>query len=310
MQRGSLLLPLSLLSACSTAGALKYFAQTDAGSTTADATCDGTVSFVFLARQGLPLERVWRKFLDGCRPGSYTVHIHSQQGGEAPLLPEAQWVADPVMGELRKNITMQQAMHKLYRDASRATAPNGCQPRWAQMLSESCAPLRGCAEYQDFLTSHPGTSFLESWPCTVGARADACYCRMIAGWKTTWYKAHQWSTLWMDHARMLLANEDVEIKRWSHTRVPDEHFTINLLDAGGANHTAFGLTHVYPFMTGRKGHPGDIDCGNKTVQRGHVSFNQSVQDVVSAGRVFSRKFENACVDSLLANLPDPAAAKP
>mmetsp|Transcript_117521 Transcript_117521/g.312629 ORF Transcript_117521/g.312629 Transcript_117521/m.312629 type:complete len:315 (-) Transcript_117521:67-1011(-) len=304
-------LPLAWLVACRTVGALQAHAQSDAAdaldaSLPAHDSCSNTVSFLFLARDGLPLERVWRKFLDGCEPGSYTVHMHSQGDGSTPLLPEAQLVADPVGGELRKNYTMQTAMNKLYRDASRATAPNGCKPRWAQMLSESCAPLRSCSDMQALLSGSPGTSFLESWLCTVGAHADACYCRRPTQWRTPWYKAHQWSTLWMDHARMLLDREKQNVRLWDGVRVPDEHYTVNILDSLGANHTAFGLTHVYPFLPGRKAHPEDIDCSKaaklKGPERGHVLFDASVQDVVSAGRIFARKFSASCLDSLLDNL--------
>lgn len=317
MPRQRPLLPLALLLACRTAGALQAHGRADLNAGAAGDGCDDTVSFLFLARDGLPLEKVWRKFLDGCRPGSYTVHIHSQGNGTTPLLPETQRVKDPVIGELRKNYTMQVAMHRLYRDASRAVAPNGCRPRWAQMLSETCGPLRGCADYQALLKSQPGTSLIESWLCTVGARKDACYCRKPGYWKRPWYKAHQWSTLWMDHAQMLVDREAENYKDWHGGPVPDEHYTVNILDSLGANHSSLGLTHIYPFLPGRKAHPGDIACTTRAPVHGRptplgagvVTFNASVQDVVSAGRIFARKFEAACVDSLLANLPEPAAAR-
>uniref|UniRef100_A0A7S1LMK9 Uncharacterized protein n=1 Tax=Alexandrium catenella TaxID=2925 RepID=A0A7S1LMK9_ALECA len=308
------LFALAFLLAWHTAGALLVQSSADHDeSPLVDTSCANSVSFLFLARDGLPLQQVWRKFLDGCEPGGFTVHIHSQQGNSTPAaLPEAQLVADPVEGELRRNYTMQLAMHRLYRDASRTVAPNGCRPRWAQMLSDSCAPLRSCADLQAILSSNSGSSLIESWLCTVGAKADACYSRKPGYWRRPWYKAHQWNTLWMDHARMLLAREEENFKNWHGHQVPDEHYAINILDSLGANHTAFGLTHVYPFLTGRKAHPEDIDCPKDPAQnppgRGHVAFSSSVQDVVTAGRVFARKFGAECVDSLLANLPD--ATKP
>ena len=102
---------------------------------TPNATCDATVSYLFLSpRAQLPLSRVWRSYFDGCPPGSFTVHMHAQdrQAGEgtAPDLPEATLI-EPVAGELRFSYRMQLAMNQLYASAVEATAPNGCEPRWA-----------------------------------------------------------------------------------------------------------------------------------------------------------------------------------
>lgn len=265
-------------------------------------SCDRTVSFLFLTRDDLPVDKVWRKFLDGCDKGSYTVSIHSQTQRHSFWLPDAHVLADPVQGNLRLNYTMQMAMNRLYRDALGATAPNGCRPRWAQLLSESCAPLQSCQDYQQFLAAHRGASLLEYWPCTVGATADACYCRKPGQWRRPWYKAHQWSTLWMEHVQQLLEKEEANEKLWRKVPVVDEHYNVNILDSLGANLSAFGLTHVYPFLPGMKGHPQTTACGADRLSRGQVSFSQCVEDVKGGGRFFSRKFGPSCVDDLLANL--------
>lgn len=184
-----------------------------------EATCDATVSYLFLAPQAeLPLAKVWREYFDGCPSGSFTVHVHAQQGSAVPELPEAAVLSEPLMGELRFSYTMQAAMNRLYEAAASGTAGNGCQPRWAQMLSDSCTPVSTCADAHEGLAKLRGTSQFEAhsihqrkpkkkpagWFPVLGKPAD--------GYE--WWRQSQWSTLWMDHARLLLEHEEENRPAW------------------------------------------------------------------------------------------------
>ena len=63
-----------------------------------EATCDATVSYLFLApRAELPLATVWRAYFDGCPSGSFTVHVHAQAGVVASAAIGA-GAADPRVG--------------------------------------------------------------------------------------------------------------------------------------------------------------------------------------------------------------------
>ena len=248
---------------------------------TPNATCDATVSYLFLSPHAqLPLSRVWRSYFDGCPPGSFTVHMHAQdrQAGEgtAPDLPEATLI-EPVAGELRFSYRMQLAMNQLYASAVEATAPNGCEPRWAQMLSDSCAPVRSCADVHAGLAAMRGVSQFEGYP--IRQRRPK---KKPAGWAPKvepdgdgykWWFQSQWSTLWMDHARLVLANEEANREAWEAVdRWPvDSHYTINMLYSLGAPFSAESGTtavawHLPRALTGnqeyerQQGHPLQFDC--------------------------------------------------
>jgi hypothetical protein len=200
-----------------------------------ETTCDATVSYLFLAPQAeLPLAKVWREYFDGCPTGSFTVHVHAQQGSAVPEIPEATVLSEPLMGELRFSYNMQAAMNRLYEAAASGTAGNGCQPRWAQMLSDSCTPVSTCADAHEGLAKLRGTSQFEArsirqrkpkkkpagWFPVLGKPAD--------GYE--WWRQSQWSTLWMDHARLLLDHEEENRPAWEAvTRWPvDSHVSFAL----------------------------------------------------------------------------------
>jgi len=251
-----------------------------------DVLCDETVSYLFLApTNALPLASVWRKYFDGCPAGSFTVHVHAQRhdGDAVPELPEAQLIDEPVTGELRFSYRMQLAMNKLYGAAANATAPNGCQPRWAQMLSESCAPVTTCSAVHAGLAELRGESQFEGYPLHQEKPK-----KKPTGWAPKvdgeghgyrWWFQSQWSTLWMDHARLLLEHEAQNRDSWEAvTRWPvDSHYAINLLYSLGAKFSAErGMTAV-AWMLPRSltsdqesekaaGHPIIFDCsGASTV---------------------------------------------
>ena len=230
------------------------------------------VAFLFLTTETLPLAPAWRTFFDGCPAGSYTVHIHAQRLGAAPPpeLPEANMVANPTQGELRFRYSMQEAMLKLYRNAAGATAPNGRRPIWAQMLSDSCAPVVSCTRYHDILKMRAGQSLFK------GGAAGGWYASPAhwpAGFKTTrWFWQSQWCTLWMDHARQLLRHEQENYRMWQNAGTPDEYYSVNVLTVLGANITVdAGLTkishgyEVKPRGKGSGGQPGLITCSTTGV---------------------------------------------
>jgi len=275
--------------------------------------CNGTVSFLFLARDGLPLAGVWRRYFDTCAPGSYTVHVHSQNASTPPPeWPEAVLVADPVQGGLRHSYAMVAAMNKLYETAVHSKTPSGCEPRWMQLLSESDGPVQGCAEYQALLSSSPGQSLLEGWQCETG---PACNSRRIPSWPrgSPWFKASQWSTLWAEHAKIILASAPKNEPAWLNSFVPDEHYTINLLHSLGLNYSLHGLTQVYPFLPGMAAHPPAIDCrlppsgfethwtenGERRSAKVYTPWATMVRDVDAGGKMFARKFLSNCADNLI-----------
>ena len=202
-------------------------------------TCDKTVAYLFVVHEELPLVSTWEDYFAGCDQGAYTVHMHWQTvapGGATPeevakRLPGARMLDDPVLGDLRFSYKMQDVMLRLYEDAAESIAPNGCRPRWAKLLSESCAPLAQCHEVHDYLASQHGVSQFNAgiMPGTTEGRAPE-------GWPETlqFWKASQWSTLWMDHAKLLLQHAKEARPRWERTLCPDEHYSINELSRLGA----------------------------------------------------------------------------
>jgi hypothetical protein len=277
-----------------------------------DTTCDATVSYLFIAPQAeLPLSPVWRKYFDGCPAGSYTVHVHAQTGSTVSDIPEAKLVHKPLKGELRFSYKMQQAMNLLYEAASAATAPNGCQPRWAQVLSDSCAPVSSCAATHEGLAKVRGVSQFEArsilqkkpkrkpgnwFPVTKGKEKD--------GYQ--WWRQSQWSALWMDHARALLQHEDENREAWEAvTRWPvDSHYAINLLykmrlpfsAAKGTTAVAWEMSNrpltAHEEAEKRQGHPVVFDCSDE------VDARHMLTQAVTCGRFFARKFTPACVQLL------------
>ena len=221
-------------------------------------TCDKTVAYLFVVHEELPLVSTWEDYFAGCDQGAYTVHMHWQTvapGGATPeevakRLPGARMLDDPVLGDLRFSYKMQDVMLRLYEDAAESIAPNGCRPRWAKLLSESCAPLAQCHEVHDYLASQHGVSQFNAgiMPGTTEGRAPE-------GWPETlqFWKASQWSTLWMDHAKLLLQHAKEARPRWERTLCPDEHYSINELSRLGADVRTDGNRAVVSGVEGLHG---------------------------------------------------------
>jgi hypothetical protein len=300
-----------------------------------EGACDGSVAYVFMSHRGLPMEDVWRTYFDDCPKNSYTAVLHSQQMVHPEMLPEASLVPDPVMGNPRFKYSMVEIMLKLYREAYNSKTPNGCRPRWVQTLSDSCAPIRGCRENHEFLASHAGTSFVGSgdvwaFDTPLGSR------RRPQQWaETFWYKASQWTTLWMDHAKLMLDHEAENYPIWFNTYCPDEHYIPNVLTKLGANVTRKSLTQTH-FSQGLEKlvdneHPETISCeasdgtphlvdqppvgssefpsASMTLmavhRRGNLSYSILLEEAYAHGRRFARKFNPNCASYLISNLLHP-----
>lgn len=252
--------------------------------------CDSTVSYLFLAPSlDLPLSAVWREYFDGCPKGSYTVHVHAQSlasksgSGLQTDLPEAVVLEQPVTGEMRFSYRMQEAMNMLYRNASKSTAANGCTPMWAQMLSDSCAPVTTCAAAHARLAELRGKSQFEGYSIHQTKPKN-----QPLGWQPTghekddgykWWFQSQWSALWMPHVELILKHEEQNRPSWEAvTNWPvDSHYTINLLYSLDAEFSAeFGTTAVAWQLPTRgltadqakeelMGHPLEFDCSTVAI---------------------------------------------
>ena len=162
----------------------------------AEGQCSQTVAYLFLV-DAFPLADVWSEYFSNCEPGAAVAHIHSQAALSAPVpwsqsLP-THIVADPVQGSMRFNYTFVEAMLKLWDSGLQHLAPNGCQPRWLQLVSDSCAPVQSCQKVHASLATRPGKSVLEASRCTAG---DAeCYSRWPAsGWPVGNNHPSVWTT--------------------------------------------------------------------------------------------------------------------
>jgi len=170
--------------------------------------CDGTVAYVFLVVDSIPLASVWSKYFGSCPKGSHTVLVHAQNQN-AQLSKHVHSMGakqiDPkqvVAGDLRFNFSMVQAELNLYEGVRRdGNAPNGCKPRWIHLSSESCAPVAPCSQVHEHLKQHRYGSFVgyqvQEGPRNLG-------------------KSSQWVTLWSDHAFALAADQKAIRKFWGY----------------------------------------------------------------------------------------------
>ena len=233
---------------------------------TQDDPCGGTVAYVFLARDHLPLQTVWDEYFAGCPSGSAVQIVHSQAtsnrvrdqlsetagrwGGK--LLP----VNRTVYGDLRFNILMVVAMLRLFGAATSVVAPNGCTPRFVHTLSDRCAPVARCTAVHMTLSSEPGVSLFRHGP-------DEARQNNLTPEFTPLIMASQWITLWAVHATALAADERHIRAKWNHIvkdengfhrldvgdqwlwGAPDEWVWATELSQRGFPYNFKGLTHVW-----------------------------------------------------------------
>jgi hypothetical protein len=90
-------------------------------------------------------------------------------------------VDNPILGEMRFSYSFVDAMLKLWEIGLQHNAPNGCQPRWLQLVSDTCAPVQSCRKVHRALALKPGESVFEAHPCQPGE--GECFNRWPAsGW--------------------------------------------------------------------------------------------------------------------------------
>ena len=268
----------------------------------AAASCNATVAFAFLARDGLPLWPAWERFLAGCASGSYTVHVHAQRDSccEDALGPVGGVQLPPnetEHGDLRFRWALVRAQFALFRRAARTRAPNGCVPRWVHTASDSCAPMVTCAALQRELTRNPGASYIanrgthsmggaptqlaasprlavgalqphahEAIATTADALGPPGYAR----------KSPIWTTVWAPHADELVADETAIEERWLETwgnrelDRPAPEGAAEATDRGFVPPRIAGATfqggideYVWPFELQRHGYA--LQPGGKTV---------------------------------------------
>lgn len=108
-----------------------------------------------------------------------------------------------VQGELRYRWEMVEVMLTLYGSLWRrdGKAPNGCEPRWVQMLSDGCSPIAPCSVTLEKLGEHTGTSMVGH--AGLDPPSDALV------------KGSQWTTLWAEHAHALYQDRDSIRDEWS-----------------------------------------------------------------------------------------------
>ena len=102
--------------------------------------------------------------------------------------------------------------------------------------------------------------------CCIRQTFDASMAQLPKSPAATqpFYKASQWSTLWAEHAQMLVEKAPAQEHIWQSSFVPDEHFVVNNLVLANANFGTHGLTHVmgYEWVKGTDGaHAVSVDCG-------------------------------------------------
>jgi hypothetical protein len=215
-------------------------------------TCDAaseraTVAYLFLAQGAATmLDSTWREYFSGCSNGSFTIHVHSQDGIDWDL--QTSRVAEPVLGNLRFSYRMMQAQFKLYREALGHLAPNGCRPRWLQLVSDSHVPLMSCHDTHARLANGPQQSIVESLDCNSYKGRAVCELLKPSHYASDvpFLMASQWTTLTDQDASLLLKMRLTNEPTWFNPHgdtpfaaevadmgTPDEHYIPNVLrDAG------------------------------------------------------------------------------
>ena len=178
---------------------------------------EATVAYLFLARDVATLhDQTWRSYLGSCPSGSFTVHIHTQSGKDWPLQTSRVPDNATMRGPMRSNYKMLAAQFALYREALQHTAPNGCRPKWMQLLSEQTVPLRRCADVHHRLAHGRQHSHLEALPYSelMGKGLAQFHRPSRYNPDGPYLWASQWSTLLARDAALLLRREAANLRTW------------------------------------------------------------------------------------------------
>ena len=203
------------------------------------------VTFTFMARGDLPLAAAWEEYFSGCEAGSYGIVVHTQRGlgNTTGSVFDGTVLPDPVQGDTRFSWTGTAVMYK----AMRGALERFPQTDYVQYLSDSCAPVRTCGYYYDFLTVNR-KSPSQSYFAHMDARRKPWLVIPAPFQNETYYHASQWITLSSTHSRHLLSLNQTDLRvKYTDCQIldgqvftPEEDvFAIEIL-------RAYGKSDVYP----------------------------------------------------------------
>ena len=142
-------------------------------------SCNGTVAYLFLVTEEMPLAEAWKEYLQKCEPGSAVVLIHSQ--AEEPTAPK-EWadieqpvffLDDPVRGDLRFKWTFVEV-----------TSPGGgvcddCPYALAQALVRCVPPISRPGNAQA-MAGGAARQYDERLPAALASDAERHLCTVAA----------------------------------------------------------------------------------------------------------------------------------
>jgi len=176
------------------------------------AATHATVSYLFLVHSyASDHEVAWERYLESCPAGSYTIIVHSQTETDWRLQTARVRSSRVVKGYLRFRYAMVKAQLRLYEEAVKHRAPNGCYPGWMQLLSSQSVPLEPCSIVHERLAVGKQHSYLSQLTDLQPAYHTRTFSQMT---KPSRYQplgsylwASQWSTLTARDAHLLLLHE-------------------------------------------------------------------------------------------------------
>lgn len=191
--------------------------------------CNGTVLYGFLVEGDLPLWPVWEAYWASCPTGSFAIAIHTQNASSlnTSIVKRVRLVPsnETVQGDLRFSYRMIEATFALYAQLA-PPLPNGCSPRWIQLLSDSCAPVVPCQAVHRELAQSRATRADRGLPRYPGSYPVTAESRHKYGLPTVFgdmIKTSQWITIEASAADALLASSAAIKARWGsfyHWKMP------------------------------------------------------------------------------------------
>ena len=273
---------------------------------------DLKLAFLFMSRNHMPLEDLWREFFHWKTNSShYTIYIHTHSAFTFPAssffhgrqLEKMENVGWGNMGQVR-------GIKRLVRAA--LLDPLNA---WFLMLSESCIPLHPFQTFRDKLLGF-NKSIVNA--CDFGANQMETHTRWRPGLdevglnKSSWRKSGTWFGLVRRHA-VIFVNEIATEKGWEKVLCCDEHYLpTTLAHYGLDNETTCsdGFVHVHwrnnvdshPWTyTGEELTPELFRHLNEPISD-HMGFGLQCSGVPGLCHFTARKFSGAYKYQLLENL--------
>jgi len=287
-------------------------AATIAGQPSTVFESDKKVAFLFMARNHMPLEDIWREFFNWKANSShYVIHVHAHRGFKYPStsffhgkeLPEVEDVKWGNMGQVR-------GIKRLVK----AALADPLVERFT-MMSESCIPLHSFTKMRRALLSFD-KSIINA--CDMGCGEMECDTRWRPGLDTVglkrsqWRKSGTWFALNRKHAQ-IFADEEKLDPGWEAVPCCDEHYLPTLLAYYGLdNETSCtdGFAHVHwPSLIAS--HPWTYSGDEITPElfqhlshpnADHAGFGMQCSGVPDMCHFTARKFSGAAKYQLLENI--------